>query len=186
VAELIQFFVRHVPGAGRTQIVKFLYLADLEARRYLGKPLTSLDYIWYDFGPFDSEILAELDQLSSRGVIQGEPVLYPDGKAGYRYLPGDSVGADALSREEAAIADYVVCTYGNTRLRPLLEEVVYQTRPMLDAKQRGAFGGRLDMGLVDNERRFPGVELGTVLRAIEDVDSGRGRPLREVRANAGR
>ena len=54
---------------------------------------------------------------------------------------------------------------------------------MLDAKDREAKGGRLRMELVDNENRTPGMELERITGAIEDLDNGRGKPLREVVAS---
>jgi len=181
VAQMIRFFVERVPGAGRTQIVKFLYLADVESRRYLGRPISDLDYIWYDYGPFNKEILSQLDQLCDQGVITGEKVLYPGG-AGYRYNPATPVQFK-FSREELAILDFTAAIYGSTPLQALLEEIVYQSQPMLDAKNREARGGRLRMELVDNEKRMPGMELERITDAIKDLDSGRGRPLREVVAS---
>src|SRR5688500_5837287 len=90
VSDLIRFFVHHVPGTGRTQIVKFLYLADLESRRHLGRPLSDLRYIWYHYGPFAQEIYEHLDVLCERNVITVEQVVYPpDGKTGYRYSPAN-------------------------------------------------------------------------------------------------
>jgi hypothetical protein len=183
VAQMIRFFVERVPGAGRTQIVKFLYLADVESRRYLGRPISDLDYIWYDHGPFDSEILSQLDQLCDLGLIAGEKVCYPGRKAGYRYNATKTPVQFDFSKEERAILDYVAATYCSTPLQVLLEDVVYQTKPMLDAKEREAEGGRLRMELVDNEYRIPGMELERITGAIEDLDNGRGKPLREVVAS---
>lgn len=183
VAQMIRFFVERVPDAGRTQIVKFLYLADVESRRYLGRPISDLDYIWYEHGPFDSEILAQLDQLFLAGLITAEKVSYPNGFAGYQYRATEIPVHFDFSKEQMTILDYTAVTYGSTRLRTLLEDVVYKTKPMLDAKEREAEGGRLRMELVDNENRKPGMELERITGAIEDLDKGRGKPLREVVAS---
>jgi hypothetical protein len=184
VAQMIRFFVERIPNTGRTQIVKFLYLADLESRSHLGRPISDLDYIWYDFGPFDSEILSQLDQLCWQGLITEEKVRYPNGKAGSRYHATETPVELDFSKEQRAILDYIVSTYGATPLQTLLDDVVYQTRPMIDAKEREALYCRLRMELVDNESRKPGLELERITRAIEDLDNGRGKSLREVVANA--
>jgi hypothetical protein len=183
VAQMIRFFVERIPGAGRTQIVKFLYLADVESRRYLGRPISNLDYIWYDHGPFDSEILYQLDELCADGFIATEKVCYPNGFAGYRYRATKSPVQFDFAMEQMTILNYTAVTYGSTPLQTLLEDVVYKTRPMLDAKEREAEGGRLRMELVDNESRMPGMELERIAGAIKDLDNGRGRPLREVVAS---
>src|SRR5262245_28563618 len=109
VAQMIRFFVERVPGAGRTQIVKFLYLADVESRRYLGRPISNLNYIWYDYGPFDKEILSQLDQLCDHGFVKGEKTFYPGG-TGYRYNPGTAVQFN-FSNEELAILNFTAATY---------------------------------------------------------------------------
>src|SRR5262249_59025770 len=86
VADLIKYFVRRVPGAGRTQIVKFLYLADLEAHRYLGRPISDLVYHWDEHGPFDRRVLDSLDYLRNHGFIEEEQVEFPNSSAhGYCY-----------------------------------------------------------------------------------------------------
>jgi hypothetical protein len=180
---MIRFFVGRVPGAGRTLIVKLLYLADVEARRYLGRPISDLDYIWWDHGPFDSEILGQLEQLCEEGLIAEEKVCYSGGKAGYRFNPTEKPVQYNFSKEDSAILDYTAKTFGTTPLQALLDEVVYQTKPMIDAKEREARGGRLRMELVDNEKRIPGIELKSVIGAIEDLDNGHGKPLREVVAS---
>jgi hypothetical protein len=54
---------------------------------------------------------------------------------------------------------------------------------MIDAKERDAFSRRLRMELVDNEARIPGIELERILLAIEQLDKGQGRPLKEVVAS---
>jgi hypothetical protein len=84
VAQLIRYFVQRIPGVGRAQIVKLLYLADHEARRYLGRPMTCLRYRWGDFGPFDPEILRQIKRLADRGVL-GETACEFQGTQAYSY-----------------------------------------------------------------------------------------------------
>ena len=134
-ADLVRYFVTCVPGAGRTQIMKFLYLADLESRRLRGKPISSLDYIWYEFGPFDSSVLANLDGLMRTEKIRGELVRYPNGIAGWRYFPSEGEPGPSWSEEDKIILDFVWQTYGHTDLQPLLDEIVYRTAPMVYAQQ---------------------------------------------------
>jgi hypothetical protein len=181
IAPLIRYFVERVPGAGRTQIVKFLYLTDLESGRYLGHPISDLNYILYDHGPFDSEILAHLDLLCAMDYLEGEQVRYPNGKFGWRYKATDKpLPLTGTSKEGLAILDYVAANYGRTPLQGLLEEVVYQTAPMVDAKEREAYGHRLRMELVDNEARVPGLELERVVASVDQLDQGGGRSLKEI------
>lgn len=183
VGRVIRYFVDRLPNIGRTLVVKYLYLADLESRRYRGKPLTDLDYIWYDHGPFDSEIYAQLDILRQGNFIKQECVQYPNGKYGYQYAAGDNPLPDELAPDERAILDAVVEQYGAMSLQALLDDVVYQTKPMLDAKERNARDGQLRMELVDNEARIPGLELERMHAAVRHLDEGKGRPLDDFLAN---
>lgn len=180
IPPVIQFFVDRCPNVGRTVIVKLLYLSDLEARRYLGRPITDLDYIWWDYGPFDSEILSQLDQLCRDDVLNVEHVCYPGGKSGYRYSLGAKRINTSFSREESAILEYVARLYGRMDLRDLLEEVVYQTSPMIHAKAHQETGAKLEMSAVDNEARVPGLELERVIESVDELDRGRGRPFHDV------
>src|SRR4051794_37358676 len=109
VTGLIRYFVERAPGAGRTRIVKFLYMADHEARRYLGRPLTDLDYHWDNFGPFDSRILDEIGHLTKEGYIEDESLHHQDW--GYRYRPTPRSLPIALTKEEEAILESVVQSY---------------------------------------------------------------------------
>jgi hypothetical protein len=84
-----------------------------------------------------------------------------------------------FTRAELAILDVIVDRFGRLPLASLLEDVVYQTRPMLDTTRRGQ---RLRIELVDNEERAEGMELETVVRAVEQLDRGESRPLDEVMA----
>lgn len=176
VAQLIRYFVKHVPGAGRTQIVKFLYLSDHEARRYLGRPLTELRYRWDRFGPFDPEILRQLERLTQEGFLCRTEYGF-QGTPAYSYTATDTPIAQEFSKAESVILGTIVDRFGTVPLGNLLDDVVYQTRPMLEAQRRGQ---RLRMELLDNEERIPGAELERVVRAVEQLDRGEGRPMSEV------
>lgn len=178
-AQLIRYFVEHVPNAGRTRVVKFLYMADHEARRYLGRPLTELDYRWDQFGPYDPAILQELDRLAEAGFLEFDAIRDGQGYARYRYRPTHRSFPRFLKKEEQAILDYIIDQYANMKLVDLLEEVVYQTRPMRAARERGE---RLRMEVVDNELRAPGMDLGEVIESMEELKSGGGRSFEDIRA----
>ena len=180
--QLIYYFVERVPGAGRTQLAKFLYLADHEARRYLGKPVSDLCYRWDDFGPFDQDILHGLNALQHNGFVEVERIAYPSGAEGYRYRSTGRpmASAPAFTDAQLAILNYVAVEFGSMPLRELLEDVVYQTRPMVDAKKRNAPGAPLRMELVDNEARQAGLELDRVWESWKQADRGEVRPIRKV------
>lgn len=179
VARIIRYFVEQVPGCGRTRLVKFLYLSDHEARRYLGRPITDLAYRWDNYGPYDPEILRQIETLTQDDYLREER--HPaDGYVWYRYHATSRMLPAIFSREEAAILDHVRRTYADLKLESLLEDVVYQTRPMLEASHRGE---TLRMELVDNEQRIPGLELERMIEAIDRLDAGEGRRLEDVLAD---
>src|ERR1700677_4866435 len=85
IASLISFFLSKNPGAGRTQIVNFLYLTDLEYRQYQGKQVTDLEYIWGAYGPFDQRIYDVLDLMQYQGQIRVNSYRNPNGSPAFRY-----------------------------------------------------------------------------------------------------
>jgi hypothetical protein len=152
-------------------------LVDIESRRYLGRPLSELNYICYNHGPFDSDILDQLDKMESAGLLDVERYNCC-GNIGYNYSSKKN-GEDPFCREEEAILNHVTEVVRKCSLKNLLEDVVHQTEPMLDAARREAFGRRLRMELVDNQKRLHGLELERVLKAIEGLDKGQGQPSEE-------
>lgn len=186
VPHLLRYFAERVPGAGRTQMVKFLYLADLEARRWIGEPLTDLQYIWHDHGPFNSQILVYLDLLSSAGYLDEIVQEYPNGTRGAHITATDkplpTAGDFTLTDDQMAILEHIASAYGRMPLRKLLKDVVYETLPMKDAQERDAKGHLLRMELVDNEARRQGFDLNRIRRSVQNLNEGKGRRLSEMLA----
>ena len=180
-SQLIRFFVEKFPGCGRAQIVKSLYLADLEARRCLGRAITSLNYIVYDGGPFDSDILAELDRMESGGLLKVDRRA-ENGMVLLRYLPTEGKCPNTFSEEEDYILTHVAEVIRSAVASSSLDDLIAQSKPMTDARQRDGFGCRLRMELVDNEAIIPGLELTKILQSMRDLAAGKGRPLKEIMA----
>lgn len=147
--QLVALFVNACSGAiGRTRLMKLLYMADYEARRFLGRPLSSIPYVWYDHGPFDSELYQWIKRLEDDGLISSETVLYPSG-IGYLYSSKGTPPGHDLNPDEVEILAYVCREYSQVALRELLDDIVYQTEPMLAAKAADAKGQPLDMDAVN-------------------------------------
>jgi Protein of unknown function (DUF4065) len=72
-AKLILFFVVKTKGnITKTQLVKFLYLADLYSVKWLGQQITDLKWIRYRFGPYEEEIDRTLELMKGRQIeIEG-------------------------------------------------------------------------------------------------------------------
>lgn len=181
--DLIAFLLQKIPTAGRTQVVKFLYLADLEARKCLGKPLTNLNYVLDHHGPFDPVILACLDSMETRGLISTEEYSYRGNRC-YSYAKNKNTPKIQFSPEKEAVLNHVADIVRKNSL-PKLLEIVYGTEPVVDAKKRKLSRVPLKMKLVDNQSRIPGLELDRVLRSMECLEKGKGRDLDEILAELG-
>ena len=130
---LIKYFVYQTKGhITKTQLVKFLYLADLYSVKWTGKQLTELD--WYLHGPWHENIDAVLDKMDGKEILQ-EPqrdaVLIKLGpKAGNveeLKLPVSlKLILENIKREWAGA--------GQDRIQQLLD-YVYSTAPMLEVKE---------------------------------------------------
>lgn len=148
-AQLIKYMVDRLHGdLLKTQILKFLYLVDLEWVRYTGKQLTDLNWIWYLHGPWDRHFEDIIADMSGNEV---ECITQPRFQGGHfnLFYPGSRPRFDVtLNLAEQAVVDRILEAFSQKSVRELLEEYVYQTAPMLAAQRRGE---RLDLGLVAAE-----------------------------------
>ncbi|MBL8800091.1 MAG: hypothetical protein JNM56_39780 [Planctomycetia bacterium] len=181
LADLIQYFVEHCPGVGPTALVLYLYRADLECRRYLGRPVADLEFILWNDGPLDSRIYAQLDRLCENGTVQLVETANGNGRNGCLLR---AAAVTAFPPEEALILGHIVEDWRDKPLDELRDQI-RQTTPMADALRRNQPGSRLHMELVDGEERIPGLELERMLHALEQLDRGEGLTFEQVRARAG-
>lgn len=180
--QMLAFFVQHCSGrVGRTQLLKYLYLADYEARRYIGRQISAIEYIWYHHGPYDRELYNRLDELKAAGVVREDRVTYPTGKEGYIYYAGERDVTFTLAPDEMRILAYVCHTYSRLNLQTLLDDVVYETEPMQKARVSEARNQPLDMSTADNQRRFDlGIPYEELLRRSADARAGKAVPHEEA------
>ncbi len=76
---------------GRTALMKLIYFLQI----IKGVPL-GYHFSLYTYGPFDSEVLADLTQVQERGGVVSKIVYYPRGY-GYEIEPGEH--ADSLRKQ---------------------------------------------------------------------------------------
>jgi len=167
-AELVKFFAEQYDGGvPRTVLVKFIYMADLIAREFLGEPISELSYRLDKHGPYDPAIedavteviVAELgwETIERYSLPTGAPGQYKRLHVTGRPIPFDFT----LGQNE--ILAYVVKNYVPMPKKELLEEVVYETTPMKAVNQ---FKDPLPMDMVNNKGRDEvGFELEEVLQA---------------------
>lgn len=179
--ELVSYFVERLSGRlGRTMVLKLLYLSDLEARRYLGRPISSLTYVLHNHGPFDAEIYRALDRLASAGEIEEEAVAYPSA-TGYRYHCRAPGRIRHFSPADEAILSFVLRSYIGKSLESVLE-VVYNTRPMKEV-EGAPIGTPIPLQSVNDEMRLAlgGIDLESALAAEDNVREGKTVPWATLR-----
>ena len=114
---------------GRTALMKYCYFLQTLRRVPLG-----YSFSLYSYGPFDSDVLADLGAAESVGGVKTEVEYYPGGY-GYRIEPGirkDGAkrwGADFLQRYESDI-DWVLEQFGtlNASQLELASTIVFSDR----------------------------------------------------------
>ena len=176
VAELLHFFVLRVPNSSRTRLIAFLYLSDVAARKYLGEPITDLQYVWYDRGPFDSRILNRLSALTESGVLREHRLAGSMDE--FRYDSRRKLDPLRLSDRHAAILEHVAEEFGRMPVRSLFSHL-RSTPPMANAKAKNGKGKPLDMTtLPDETELFAGLRKG-----VMELDRGEGIRFSKIRAD---
>ncbi len=130
--------------------MKLLFFIDLRAINELGKPITPLTWVWYNYGPFAGEVyqvLDDLDVTDEIGVTVGRNYF---GAPEYQIAPGPNAGYyRMLERREIALINEVVGELG--ALSPhALKERSYTTPPMQFAQAHQTRGAKLRMDVNDS------------------------------------
>jgi len=133
---LIKYFVYATKGhITKTQLVKFLYLADLYAVKWTGKQLTELDWYYYNYGPWHEDIDAALNKMNGKEIsieTEGSLIFIKLGTAAENIdnLPlaiSQRLMLDNIRREWAGA--------GADKIKQLLY-YVYSTAPMIEVKDK--------------------------------------------------
>ena len=121
---------------GRTALMKYMYF--LQTIR--GMPL-GYDFSMYSYGPFDSNVLADLSSAEAMGVVQVTPVEFSGGY-GYRISPGIRASAAKnetkafLTAHEEDIA-WLFTVFGsfNSAELELASTIVYVDRELMERNE---------------------------------------------------
>lgn len=143
---LILYFVCKTKGhIIKTQLVKFLYLADLYSVKWTGEQLTDLDWCYYTHGPWEQGIDEALDSLRQTIVFRknGNALMVELSDQSMQNMEFDfplglSLMLENIRRE-----------WAGTNKLPELLDYVYATAPMADAKSKfnASEKARLDLHL---------------------------------------
>lgn len=168
-AEVLKYFSEKAQGLGVTHLQKLAYLADLEARKLLGRPISEFEYIWHHHGPFDKALYHARDELAAKGFVERDERYTIYGSVEKRTFDTGKSAEYSFSPAEREILDYVARTYVPAGLSDVLAHV-YQTEPMKQAVR----GRRVPVEVLDNrDRAAIGFDLEEVLAAERDLDNGR-------------
>jgi hypothetical protein len=128
---LILYFVYKTKGfITKTQLVKFLYLADLYSVKWTENQLTELDWYYYNYGPWNEEIDSALQRLEDK-VSQKK-----DGDFIMIELNSEIPETDDFNFSEGLqlMLDNIRKEWAGGKVKDLLAHV-YATEPMLAVKQ---------------------------------------------------
>jgi len=124
---------------GRTALMKYMYF--LQTLR--GVPL-GYSFSMYSYGPFDSDVLADLSSGETLKIVDVTPVEFSGGY-GYRIKPG--VRAESAKRNAAQFLsehrkdiDWLFSTFGNLNSAELelASTIVYVDRELAERHQHGS------------------------------------------------
>lgn len=179
--QLLKYFVQCCPQRlGRTQLVKLVYLADYEARRYLGSPISSFEWKREPQGPFNEEFYTAKQALVEKGELKEIEGITPFGHAWYQYVDlGNPLKAE-FSLAERRILRHIVEAYGEKSREEILVDV-YATSPF-KAVEDSPRGTALPMESVNNEKtvQLGGLSLTAIIQGERSIRAGEGIPLTQV------
>ncbi len=145
--KLIKYFVYETKGhITKTQLVKFLYLADLYSVKWTGNQLTELDWCYYRHGPWNEDIDVALAKMNGKEIFQeqqGETILI-------------RLGSEAGSVEELSLPQSLKLMLENIRKEwagsgsekiAQLLEYVYNTVPMVEARKNYRSEDKMNLDL---------------------------------------
>lgn len=140
----------------RTKVAKLLYLADLEYARRTGSQGSDVDWIWYNYGPYDTDLLTIERELEADGSIRCETaaVAVKDERWVENRLvlvEHIQLSDEEVDREFLSIVREMVGDYGGwsaTRIK----NFTYATPPMIKAQEEER-GVSLDIAMVAGRDR---------------------------------
>ncbi|BAZ14422.1 hypothetical protein NIES4071_62660 [Calothrix sp. NIES-4071] len=132
--KLIKYFVYATKGnITKTQLIKFLYLADLYSVKWTANQLTSLDWCYYHFGPWHEDIDTALNKMNGKEVVierEGNTTLIRLG------VQASDIDDLQLPVSLKLVLDNIRREWAGFEKLPQLLDYVYNTAPMLEVKEK--------------------------------------------------
>ena len=158
ILKLIRFIVvtairNNFPGLWTIHIIKYLYLADYYNAKTEDKIITNLQWIFWNYGPWTSEICNVIQQAEKQGFILSKPTLSKkpskDLNEENQYLlfyleldvitdrEYEKLGREVMPKVQARMAlENIIRSYGCST-NPLLHHVYNRTEPMTRNVKKG-------------------------------------------------
>ncbi len=167
-AQVLKAICTERPELDTTKLQKLAYLVDLEARKFLGRPVSEFQYIWWHHGPFDSRIYNAMAELEKAGLVKRYVehgwgcVRHSERNCAVEY-------ESDLAPVEIEIIKHTMKRYGHLSREQLLK-LAYSSEPMDAVDDKGQ---ALPMYVVDNMARDEfGFDLEELVRRERQMESG--------------
>ena len=135
--QLIDYIIQNLSGKiTKTQLVKLIYLVDLESVRFTGTQASDIKWKFHHYGPYDENLDGRLKKLEKNSIItvqQKSKKDHPDDI----YFLYQHTGKEMKYEFEPMkkqIIDTILSQYGSFTLDALLK-YVYETEPMRKSKR---------------------------------------------------
>ncbi|MCQ2562009.1 MAG: SocA family protein [Alphaproteobacteria bacterium] len=141
--QLLALILRDGPR-GVTSLLKISYLIDLAAIRNIGYQISEFKYIRWNFGPFDSAIYKNLENMREEGIISADSqFIGTDEHVIYKLKDPDLVAANSLTPQEQDLVTEMPQHLQGFGAKTLTE-VAYNRKPMTSIGAK--LGGTEHMG----------------------------------------
>ena len=143
---------QHHGNPTKTRVLKFLYLADIEHYRDMGKTLTGIGWVFHLYGPWFDQYDATLEELAGKKVIELRSWKVEHAE-GVTIAPRAKASLDGLGLKFSAELAIKECVerWAAQPLGELLNHVYFHTEPMQEAQR----GHPLDFTTVRPRKEVP-------------------------------
>lgn len=136
VLDILKYIIKEAESEnliiGKTQLVKLLYLLEVEYYRFYQKRLTNLVWQFYHYGPYPLEI----EDILGSPDLEEIPKLLKSGKVHKKYsIASDKSSEREIDADIRRLIKRVMQQWGGLGLNDLLDFVYFETEPMRNVKR---------------------------------------------------
>jgi hypothetical protein len=155
---------------GKTQLVKYLYLTEVEHYRETGSRLTDLDWKFYHYGPY----AFELETILEEKIFKHEEIKISTEKSFNKFTVAEPTKHynDLVDVKTSLIIKRIIGMWGDKPLQDLLDYVYFETEPMQVVDRRGQ---RLDFSTIKKDESSAIIPLKASKDAEKRIAVLRGR-----------